>query len=217
MNHPAHARFKDVVTSEEELRTIMGDIYPGAVTKVIDHLDEDSRAFIAHSPFLLLGSSSAELGAEVSPKGDPAGFVKVIDDRTLAIPDRPGNARADTFRNVLRDPHVGLIFLIPGRKDTLRVGGRATIVRDDELRRSMTMQGKIPDFAMVVDIDRVFFHCAKCMVRSNLWEPAKWPDTSDMQSLGAALIAAARKKKASAAEARAVDDELAQDEKEGLY
>ena len=217
MSQPAPSRFKDVITSEAELRAIAGEIYPGAVTKVIDHLDEDSRAFIAHAPFLLLGSASAELGVEVSPKGDPAGFVKIIDDRTLAIPDRPGNARMDTFRNVLRDPHVGMIFLVPGRKDTLRVSGRAQIVRDEGLRRSMSVDGKVPDLALVVEVDHAFFHCAKCVVRSGLWEQAKWPDTSGMKSLGAALIAAARKRRASAEEARAVDDELAQDEIDGLY
>lgn len=211
------ARFKDVVTSEEELRACVGEIYPGAITKVIDHLDEDCQAFIAHAPFLLLGSASAELGVEVSPKGDPAGFVKIIDDKTLAIPDRPGNARMDTFRNVLRDPHVGMIFLVPGRKDTLRVGGRAQIVRDLELRQAMAVDGKVPDLAMVIDVDRAFFHCAKCVVRSGIWDKSKWPDISGMKSLGAALIAAARKRKASAEEARALDDELAQDEVEGLY
>lgn len=217
MTGEASSRFKDVITSEEELRAIAGDIYPGAVTKVIDHLDEDSRAFIAHAPFLLLGSASAELGVEVSPKGDPAGFVKVLDERTLAIPDRPGNARMDTFRNVLRDPHVGMIFLVPGRKDTLRVSGRAQIVRDIDLRRSMAVDGKVPEMALVVEVDHAFFHCAKCVVRSGLWDQNKWPDISDMQSLGAALIAAARKRRATREEARAVDDELAQDEVEGLY
>ncbi len=217
MTASGNSRFKDVVTSEEELRAIAGDIYPGAVTKVIDHLDEDSRAFIAHAPFLLLGSASAELGVEVSPKGDPAGFVKIIDEKTLAIPDRPGNARMDTFRNVLRDPHVGMIFLVPGRKDTLRVSGRAQIVRDEELRASMAVDGKIPDLALVVEVDHAFFHCAKCVVRSGLWDQSKWPDTSGLRSLGAALIAAATKRRAAAAEAKAVDDELAQDEVEGLY
>lgn len=211
------SRFKDVVTSEEELRAIAGDIYPGAVTKVIDHLDEDSQAFIAHAPFLLIGSASPEFGVEVSPKGDPAGFVKILDANTLAIPDRPGNARMDTFRNVLRDPHVGMIFLVPGRKDTLRVSGRAQIVRDMDLRRSMAVNGKVPDMALVVEVDHTFFHCAKCIVRSGLWDQDKWPDTSGMKSLGAALIAAARRRKATAEEARAVDDELAQDEIDGLY
>ncbi len=206
-------RFKDVVTSEDELRAIAGEIYPGAVTKVIDHLDDDCRAFIAHAPFLLLGSTSAELGVEVSPKGDPAGFVKVIDDRTLAIPDRPGNARMDTFRNVLRDPQIGMIFLVPGRKDTLRVGGRAQIMRDMDLRQSMAVDGKIPELALVVHVDRAFFHCAKCVVRSGLWDPSKWPDTSGLRSLAAALIAAAKAK----ADVARLEAELEADEREGLY
>jgi predicted pyridoxine 5'-phosphate oxidase superfamily flavin-nucleotide-binding protein len=118
---------------------------------------------------------------------------------------------------VLRDPHVGMIFLVPGRKDTLRVSGRAQVVRDEDLRRSMTVDGKVPDLALVVEVDHAFFHCAKCVVRSGLWEQAKWPDTSGMKTLGAALIAAARKRRASAEEARALDDELAQDEIDGLY
>ena len=213
MPDDASPRFRDPVTSEDELRAILGDIYPAAVTKVIDRLDEHCRAFIEHSPFCLIASASEELGVEVSPKGDPAGFVTVLDERTLAIPDRPGNARADTFRNVLRNPAVGMIFLVPGRKDTLRVAGKAQIVRDEELRLSMAVQGKVPELAMVIEVERAFFHCAKCMVRSGLWQPEMWPDTRDMRSLGAALVAHSKLKAA----ANAVDDELEEDEKLGLY
>ena len=120
------------------------------------------------------------------------GFVSIIDERTLAIPDRPGNARMDTFLNVLENPRVALIFLVPGRKDTLRVAGRAEIVADEALRRSMAVKGKVPRLAMVVHVERAFFHCTKCMARSNLWKPENWPDTSGMQTFGAAIVAQAR-------------------------
>jgi PPOX class probable FMN-dependent enzyme len=129
---------------------------------------------------------------EVSPKGDPAGFVKVLDDRTLAIPDRLGNRRLDTFRNILRNENVGLIFVIPGITYTLRVSGKAIIVRDLELRQSMAMRGKLPDHALVVAVEHVLSHCPKCMVRSGLWQPEAWPETSDLPTFAETLIAHAK-------------------------
>jgi len=207
------SRFSDVITSEEHIREVLGGVYPGADTKVIDHLDEICRGFIEHAPFCVIASGGGDMDVDLSPKGDPAGFVKVLDEHTLAIPDRPGNNRLDTFRNLLANPRIGLIFLVPGRKDTLRVGGRATIVRDQGLRESMAFQGKVPEFAIVVDVDRAFFHCAKCMVRSNMWNPGQWPDLKGMPSLGAAIVKHAKLK----ASARSVDDELEDDEKTGLY
>ncbi len=209
----AGTRFRDVVTSQEELREIAGNIYPAAVTKVVDRLDEYCMDFIRHAPFFVIGSGGGNRDVDVSPKGDPAGFVRIIDEKTLAIPDRPGNARMDTFLNVLEDPKVALIFMVPGRKDTLRVGGRAQIVGDETLRRSMSEHGKVPRLAMVVQVERVFFHCTKCMVRSNLWNPKAWPDTSGMQSFGAALVAQARLR-ATPAE---VDADMKQSERHGLY
>ncbi len=185
-------RFSDVVATSDELREIVGDIYPAAVTKVIDHLDGFCIDFIHHAPFFVSGSGGGSRDVDVSPKGDPAGFVRVLDGTTPAIPDRPGNARMDTFLNVLENPKVALIFLVPGRKDTLRVAGRAEIVADEALRRSMTERGKIPRLVMVVRVERAFFHCTKCMVRSNLWKPEAWPDTSGMQSFGAAIVAQAK-------------------------
>ncbi|MEM7121428.1 MAG: MSMEG_1061 family FMN-dependent PPOX-type flavoprotein [Pseudomonadota bacterium] len=213
MNDMSNGRFSDVVTDAEELRGIVGEIYPAAVTKVIDHLDEFCVDFIQHAPFFVIGSGGGERDVDVSPKGDPAGFVKVLDDKTLAIPDRPGNARMDTFLNVLDNPRVSMIFLVPGRKDTLRVIGKAQIVRDEALRRSMIEQGKVPELAMVVHVERAFFHCAKCMVRSSLWDPKGWPDKSGMQSLGAALVAHSKLKET----AQKVDEVLEEDEREGLY
>jgi hypothetical protein len=213
MNVSTQPRFKDVITTEAQIRRIVEPAEGGAVTKVIDRIDDHCRRFIARSPFIVIASASAPVGIDVSPKGDPAGFVRVLDEKTLAIPDRPGNNRLDTFTNILRDPRLGVIFFVPRRKETLRVGGRATIVRDEDLRRSMAMDGKVPELALVVDVERAFFHCAKCVVRSNLWEPEKWPDTTGLSSLGEALRDHAKLHYS----AREIDDYLAADEKEGLY
>ncbi len=130
--------------------------------------------------------------ADVSPKGDPAGFVKVLDARTLAIPDRPGNRRFDTFRNVLHNPAVGLIFLVPGITYTLRISGRAILVRDAELRAMFEVNRRQPEHVMVVEVERVLSHCPKCMIRSGLWTPHAWPDTADVPSFAETLIEHAR-------------------------
>jgi PPOX class probable FMN-dependent enzyme len=185
-------RFRDVITSEAELRAILGEPVDKAVAKVVTTIDDYSRRFIAHSPFILIGSTGAAGLVDVSPKGDPAGFVKVLDERTLAIPDRLGNRRLDTFRNILNNPNIGLIFLIPGVTYTLRVSGKAMIVRDVELRQSMAMNGKVPDHALVVDVEHVLTHCPKCMVRSGLWQPDKWPDPSDVPPFAETLAAHAK-------------------------
>jgi PPOX class probable FMN-dependent enzyme len=153
----------------EELREVIAPPSDLVTSKEVSELDEHCRNFIARSPFILIASTDGEGSIDISPKGDPAGFVRVLDDRTLAIPDRPGNHRADTFVNVIRHPFVGLIFLIPGTKNTLRVRGRATIVRDLELRETMAVNGRLPELALVVDVTTAYFHCAKCIIRSRLW------------------------------------------------
>jgi PPOX class probable FMN-dependent enzyme len=181
-------RFEGVITTEEELRAITGHPSKGAAEKGIDHIDEHFAGFIGRSPFVLIGTSDAEGNQDVSPKGDPAGFVRVLDERTLAIPDRPGNRRADTFSNLLQNPRVALYFLVPGVRETLRVQGRASIVRDEALRESMAMNGKVPQLALVVDVEEAFMHCAKCVVRSQLWQTEAWPDADDVPNLGAALV-----------------------------
>ena len=155
-------------------------------------IDGHARQFIAHAPFVFVASAGKDGMIDVSPKGDPAGFVKVLNDRTLAIPDRLGNRRIDTFRNVLRNPNVGLIFLIPGVTYTLRVSGKAIIVRDLELRESMAVNGKLPDHVLVIDVKRVLSHCPKCMIRSALWEPGAWPDTTDLPTFAETLKAHAK-------------------------
>lgn len=182
-------RFRDVVTSEEELRTVVGQPPERSVAKVIQIIDEYARRFIAHSPFVFVASAGADGMVDVSPKGDPAGFIKVLDDRTLAIPDRLGNRRLDTFRNVLINPNIGLIFVIPGVTYTLRVSGRAIIVRDLELRETLAVSRKLPDHVLIVDVLHVLSHCPKCMARSRLWQADAWPDTSEFPSFAEMLVA----------------------------
>jgi len=182
-------RFKDVVTSVAQLREVLGDPGHYAAQKVVSILDETSARFIAASPFLIIATANAHGDTDVSPKGDPAGFVKVLDEKTMAIPDRLGNNRLDTFRNIVENPHVGVIFIVPGLRHTLRVSGTAQIVRDTDIREQLAINGKVPDHVLVVSVERVLFHCSKCMIRSHLWEPAAWPDASDVPTLGEALIA----------------------------
>lgn len=185
---PPSRRFREIVRSEADLRKVLDEPSELVRNKVVSTIDDVCRRFIASSPFLLITSSDASGVFDVSPKGDPAGFVKVLDDKTLAIPDRPGNNRLDTLRNILANPNVGLIFLIPGIRETLRISGKATIVADLGLRETMRVNGKLPNFAIAVEVERVLFHCSKCMVRSRLWEPAKWPDTRAVPKLAETLI-----------------------------
>ena len=174
--------FNDVVSSLSELRAMMGEPSPLALAKDIARLDEHCRAFIAHSPFVLVATSNARGQCDVSPKGDAPGFVRVLDDAHLLIPDRPGNKRIDGLKNLLENPHVGLIFLIPGREETLRINGRAWICRDAEMLASMEARGKRPQVAIGVEVEECFQHCAKAFKRSGLWEPAGWPDLSEVPS-----------------------------------
>jgi PPOX class probable FMN-dependent enzyme len=179
--------FKEVVTSERELREILGSPSERAVKKDIAGLDEHGRAFIARSPFLLLATSSAAGRCDVSPKGDAPGFVRVLDDRHLVIPDRPGNKRLDGMRNMVDNPHVGMIFLIPGREETLRVNGRAWIVRDPEILASLAARGKEPLVAIGVEIEECFFHCPKAFRRSALWDPEHWPDRDALPTMACVI------------------------------
>jgi uncharacterized protein len=179
--------FKHVVTREDELRALMGSPGERAVKKESATLDEASRKFIEHSPFLMLATSNSAGQCDVSPKGDGPGFVRVLDERHLVIPDRPGNKRLDGMRNLLRNPHVGLIFLIPGREETLRVNGRASIVRDGEILATLTARDKQPLVAIGVEVEECFFHCPKAFRRSGLWEPDGWPDRSVLPSMACVL------------------------------
>jgi uncharacterized protein len=167
--------FRDRITSEETLRTLVGTPSDLALKKQLASLDAHCRDFIAHAPFLLLATAGADGTCDVSPKGDAPGFVRVLDDGHLAIPDRPGNKRLDGMRNILGNPHVGLIFLIPGRRETLRVNGRACITRDPDLLDSLVAMGKRPLLAIGVEVEEVYLHCAKAFIRSGLWQPDRWP------------------------------------------
>jgi len=162
------------ITSREELRELLGAPMQRAIDKERVTLYAWDREWLARSPLCLISTSDADGNCDVSPKGDPPGFVHVIDDTTIAIPDRPGNRRADGFMNVLSNPHVGLIFLVPGRGETLRINGRAVLVREAPFFDEMIVKGNRPAFALVVDIEQIFFHCAKALMRSKVWKPETW-------------------------------------------
>jgi uncharacterized protein len=174
--------FRDLVTEEKDLRALLGTPSDIALRKQISRLDVHCRAVIAHAPFVVLATAGADGRCDVSPKGDPAGFVRVLDDTHLVIPDRPGNKRLDGMRNILANPHVGLLFLVPARGETLRVNGRACITRDADLLATMAVDGKVPSLAIGVEVEEVFLHCAKAFKRSGLWEPSRWPDLAHLCS-----------------------------------
>ena len=169
----------DEISTEAELRALLGEPLPRVATKARPSLDEIDRGWLAASPFCLVATSGPDGSCDVSPKGDPPGFTVVLDDATIALPERAGNRRADGYRNILANPHIGLIYLLPGRGDTLRINGRARLVRDADLLDRMVVQGHRPLLAMVVEIEEVFFHCAKAFLRSALWQPETWtPDAA---------------------------------------
>ena len=186
--------FRDAVTSEEELRALVGKPSELAIRKEISYLDAHCRAFIARSPFVLIATSGASGRADVSPKGDPPGFVQVLDEHRLVIPDRPGNRRLDGMRDLLENPHVGLLFLIPGLEETLRVNGRAWIVRDEEVLARCAVMGKPPTLGLGVYAEECFIHCAKAFKRAHLWQPGEWPDRTGLASPSEILVDHARPK-----------------------
>lgn len=181
-------RFEEVIVSHERLRELNRNPSHLVTNKEIDHLDDICRRFIAASSFVVISSRGADGRLDLSPKGDPAGFVSVLDDKTLAIPDRLGNNRLDTFENLLVHPEVGLIFIIPGHGDTLRMSGTGQIVRDSALQSKLAVNGKLPNLVLVVTVEEVFLHCPKCMIRSALWKPDRWPDLSNVPTLAEAMI-----------------------------
>ena len=165
------------VRSVEELESIVGTPTSNAAGKVRRELADIDREWLAASSLVFIATSDAEGNLDVSPKGDPAGFAKVLDATTIAIPDRRGNRRVDGFHNLLADPHIGLVFLVPGRGDTLRINGRGTIVRDAGFFDEMVVKGNRPSLALLVEVDEVFFHCSKAFLRSKAWDPSAWaPD-----------------------------------------
>jgi uncharacterized protein len=165
------------VTSHEQLRELLGQPARRSVDKDRAVLHAVDREWLAASPFCLVATAGADGTCDVSPKGDPPGFTLVLDDATIAIPERPGNKRGDGFHNVIDNPHVGLIYFVPGRDDTLRINGRARLVRDAPFFDDLVVKGHRPAFALVVEIEQMFYHCAKAFLRSRLWHPQTWaPD-----------------------------------------
>lgn len=177
----------DVLTSEAQLREILPDQYPSQTGKVIDHIDDHIRLWIERSPFLTITTVSSAGRVDVSPKGDPAGFVKVLDEKTLAVPDRPGNHRFDSFLNIMQTGRVGLVFLVPNRREVVRVSGTAQVVRDIGLRKQLAVDDKVSDFAVLVRVEEAFYHCGKAIIRSKLWEPEAALPIDGLPSYAAAV------------------------------
>jgi len=172
-----------ILRTEDELRAVYGSPAGRAAQKAIPKLDKHCRHFISLSPFLILSTAGGDGTADVSPKGDPAGFVHVIDDSTIAIPDRPGNRRIDSLVNIIENPDVGVIFLIPGVRETLRVNGKAEISTDPALLAKMEVQGKPPITAIVIHVEQTFLHCAKSIIRSRIWDEDMKIDRKTLPSL----------------------------------
>lgn len=162
--HPAIER-------TEDLRSFIGDPMKEVQGKEMPALDAHSREFVRRSPFLVLATVSGAGYVDVSPRGDPPGFVKMLDDKTLVLPDRRGNRRVDSMTNILENPNIGMIFFLPGYEETLRVRGRATLTREPGDLDGMAVNGKAPEIGIRVEIDTVFYHCAKALKRSHLWDP----------------------------------------------
>lgn len=179
----------EFVTTRDELRTIYKTPRPtdGSIRKELKALDGHCRSFIGKSPFVLIGSSDGAGNADVTPKGDKPGFAAVLDDTTIAIPDRPGNNRLDTLENILLHPSVGLLFLIPGMNETLRVNGAARITVDRSLRERLAVDGREPQSVVVVTVKAAYMHCAKAFMRSALWKPETWYDRATLPTLGQIL------------------------------
>ena len=180
-----------LLTTVEQLEALYGKARGAAVVKEIDHINDSYRKLIEAAPFVAIATSGPE-GLDCSPKGDPAGFVQVLDEKTVAIPDRPGNNRVDGFRNIVRDPRVALLFLIPGVGETLRVNGRATISVAPDLLQRFTINGKLPRSVMLVQVETVFFHCSKAIVRSKLWDEATKIDRKSLPSTGTIIAELSR-------------------------
>src|SRR3954467_12103543 len=176
------------ITSVEQLEAIYGHPSGAAVWKEIEHINAQYRAFIEAAPFFVLASVGPE-GVDCSPRGDAPGFVRLADERTLMIPDRRGNNRIDTLRNIVRDPRVSLLFLIPGVGETIRVIGRASISSDPALCESFIFAGKTPRTVIVVAVENVYFQCSKAIVRSKLWDPARLIDRTSLPSNGTIIAA----------------------------
>lgn len=212
--HAAASPFDLVVGSLDEIRALYPPPSARAVAKQIDALDAHCRTLIGRAPFVLVGTSNARGECDVSPKGGPPGFVRVIDEHHLAWADLPGNRRVDSMRNLLENPRVGLLFLIPGREETLRVNGRAWVTRDPRVLELVAIDRQPPPLAIGVAVDEAFIHCAKAFKRAALWQPEQWPDLSDLPTAACILRDHARVSEQSIEE---IDASLQQSYRETLY
>lgn len=206
-----------MIGSEGELRAKFGEVHPLATAKSRPALDQYSRQFIAMSPFLVISTADAEGKADLSPRGDPPGFVHVVDDHTILIPDRPGNNRLDTMSNITANPNVGCLFFIPGFEDTLRLNGKARITDDESLLKHCTVNGKPPKVGILVTVEEVFMHCAKALKRSKLWGPDYRQDRAQMPSIARIILAQTCETGVDEKEAAEADKDVEGDYKTGLY
>lgn len=205
------------ILDEPSLRALFHEVTPLATQKCMTSLDLHAEAFIELSPFLCLGTQNGSGSADVSPRGDVAGFVKVLDSTTLAIPDRPGNNRLDSLANILSNPAVGLLFIIPGFDDTLRVNGTAALTTDPEVLQRMEVKGRAPKLAILITISEVFLHCAKAFKRSHLWDPEHFRDRGDLPSLSKMILDQTSGAPSSGEEMCRIDQELEQEYARTLY
>jgi hypothetical protein len=195
----------------------MGEVGPLAAGKTLRRIDKYARTYIERSPFLCIGTADENGNADVSPRGDPPGFVRIVDDRTIIIPDRPGNNRVDTMANIIANPKVGILFIIPGIDDTLRVNGRAEIIDDPAELAPAAINGRAPKIGIRVHVDEVFFHCAKAFRRSQLWEPAVHQDRAFLPGLAHMVMEQARACEVDTEESDQVEAEIQEEYKTGLY
>ncbi|MEP3847615.1 MAG: pyridoxamine 5'-phosphate oxidase family protein [Paracoccaceae bacterium] len=208
---------KFAVTDEETLRNLFQPTSKLAIQKCQPQLDKHSIAFIKRSPFICIGTQDADGKADVSPRGDPVGFVQVLDQHTLAIPDRPGNNRLDTLSNILSNPSVGLLFIIPGFDETMRVNGQASLTTDPELLSSMSVNDRSSKIAIIVKVTTVFIHCAKAFRRSHLWDPDHHQDRSEEPSLVKIVLDQSTGAPDDEVEQRKLDDALEDGYQKTLY
>ena len=175
------------IETEEQLRAIIGEPSELVVSKISDRLNSLTRQFVERSPFVCVATTRPDGGVDVSPRGDPAGFVRILDERTLLLPDRPGNRIADTLTNILRDPRIGLLFLVPGVGDSFRVNGRAVLTDDPELLAPSAVEGTAPRLGIVVRIEEAYTQCSKALIRSDLWNPERHVDRAELPTNGELL------------------------------
>lgn len=200
------------LSSLDELNAVYGDPIDLVKEKVLPKLDKHCRAIIEASPFLVIGTARADGMADVSPRGDPPGFVAILDDNTLIIPDRPGNKRVDAMSNIIENPNVGLLFLLPGMNETLHINGTAKITIDPALLEPLAIKGKAPKAGIVVHIEEAFLHCAKAFIRSKLWNPDTQIDRKTFPTLGKMIA-----DQIEGLDGEVINDLIEQDNRDGLY